>query len=161
VSAESLGDLADGHDSSGDVAALMPMVRRIVLSRVGAHPAADDLIQETLVRVLAAQARIEPGMLEPYAIVTARNVIATMWRDDDRVKRNLHKVVDLRRRIAVLDAASQWAVGRGWSTCPGRAAVAVSEPSDAAAQGLDTSTDHRLGRALCSRLQRATVPDIL
>lgn len=96
MSAASSEDLADGHEASGDVAALMPMVRRIVLSRVGAHPAADDLIQETLVRVLAAQARIEPGMLEPYAIVTARNVIATMWRDDDRVKRNLHKVVDLR-----------------------------------------------------------------
>ncbi len=47
-------------------------------------------------RVLAAQARIEPGMLEPYAIVTARNVIATMWRDADRRDRNLHKVVDLR-----------------------------------------------------------------
>ena len=74
----------------------MPMVRRIVLSRVGGHPAADDLIQETLVRVLAARSRIEPGMLEPYAIVTARNVIATMWRDADRRDRNLHKVVDLR-----------------------------------------------------------------
>jgi RNA polymerase sigma factor (sigma-70 family) len=96
VSAESLEDPADGHDSSGDVAALMPMVRRIVLSRVGGHPAADDLVQETLVRVLAARSRIEPGMLEPYAIVTARNVIATMWRDADRRDRNLHKVVDLR-----------------------------------------------------------------
>jgi hypothetical protein len=31
--------------------------------------------------VLAASARIEPGMLEPYAIVTARNVIASMWRE--------------------------------------------------------------------------------
>jgi serine/threonine-protein kinase RsbT len=95
VSAASIEDPADGHDASGDVAALMPMVRRIVLSRVGAHPAADDLIQETLVRVLAAQPRIEPGMLEPYAIVTARNVIATMWRNDGRRDRNLHKVVDL------------------------------------------------------------------
>jgi len=46
--------------------------------------------------VLAARSRIEPGMLEPYAIVTARNVIATMWRDADRRGRNLHKVVDLR-----------------------------------------------------------------
>ena len=109
MSAASSEDLADGHDSSGDVAALMPMVRRIVLSRVGAHPAADDLIQETLVRVLAAQARIEPGMLEPYAIVTARNVIATMWRDADRVKRNLHKVVDLRAP----GGAGGVAVGRG------------------------------------------------
>ena len=95
MSAASIEDPADGHDASGDVAALMPMVRRIVLSRVGAHPAADDLIQETLVRVLAAQPRIEPGMLEPYAIVTARNVIATMWRNDGRRDRNLHKVVDL------------------------------------------------------------------
>jgi serine/threonine-protein kinase RsbT len=74
----------------------MPTVRRIVLSRVGANPAADDLIQETLVRVLAAVPRIDPGMLEPYAIVTARNVIATMWPNDDRVKRNLHEVVDVR-----------------------------------------------------------------
>jgi serine/threonine-protein kinase RsbT len=95
VSAESIEDPAAGHDPSGDVAALMPMVRRIVLSRVGAHPAADDLIQETLVRVLAALPRIEPGMLEPYTIVTARNVVATMWRDADRRDRNQHRLVDL------------------------------------------------------------------
>ena len=60
------------------------MLRRIVAARVGHHPAAEDLVQETLVRVLAARDRIEPGMLEPYAIVTARNVIATMWREEDR-----------------------------------------------------------------------------
>jgi RNA polymerase sigma factor (sigma-70 family) len=65
-------------------------------ARVGRHPAADDLVQETLLRVLAASSRVEPGMLEPYAIVTARNVIASMWRDDDRKKRNEHRVVDLR-----------------------------------------------------------------
>lgn len=74
----------------------MPMVRRIVIARVGRHPAAEDLIQETLVRVLAASPRIDPGMLEPYAIVTARNVIASMWRDNDRRERNQHRVVDLR-----------------------------------------------------------------
>jgi serine/threonine-protein kinase RsbT len=72
------------------------MVRRIVRSRVGGHPAAEDLVQETLVRVLAALPRIEPGMLESYTIVTARNVVATMWRDADRRQRNQHKVVDLR-----------------------------------------------------------------
>lgn len=94
VSAASSDDPA-GRDSSGEVAALMPMVRRIVLSRVGPHPAADDLVQETLVRVLAALPRIEPGMLEPYAIVTARNVVASMWRDEDRRQRNQHRVVEL------------------------------------------------------------------
>ncbi len=78
-----------------EVETLIPMVRRIVHARVGAHPAADDLVQETLTRVLAASATIEPGMLEPYAIVTARNVVASMWRDNDRKRRNQHRVVDL------------------------------------------------------------------
>ena len=39
-------------------------------------------------------------MLEPYAIVTARNLIASMWRDDDRHRRNQHRVVDLRPPVA-------------------------------------------------------------
>lgn len=77
------------------MAALIPMVRRIVRARVGQHPGADDLVQETLVRVLAAAGRIEPGMLEPYAIATARNVVTSMWRDNDRQRRNQHRVVDL------------------------------------------------------------------
>ena len=46
--------------------------------------------------MLAAAGRIEPGMLEPYAIVTARNVVASMWRDEDRQRRHQHRVVDLR-----------------------------------------------------------------
>jgi RNA polymerase sigma factor (sigma-70 family) len=49
------------------------------------------------VRVLAASGRIEPSMLEPYAITTTRNVIASMWRDDDRRERNQHRILDLRR----------------------------------------------------------------
>lgn len=85
---------APGH-SAEDVADLLPMVRRIVRARVGSHPAAEDLVQETLTRVLAASATIEPGMLEPYAIVTARNVVASMWRDADRRRRNQHRVLDL------------------------------------------------------------------
>ena len=40
-------------DAPADVAALI-LVRRIVGARVGGHPAADDLVQETLGRVLAA-----------------------------------------------------------------------------------------------------------
>jgi serine/threonine-protein kinase RsbT len=71
------------------------MLRRIVFSRVQNRAAAEDLVQETLVRVLAAANRIEPGMLEPYAITTARHLIASMWRSQDSQRRNQHRVVDL------------------------------------------------------------------
>ena len=83
------------HDGHADVAALMPMIRRIVTARVQDGPTAEDLVQETLVRVLAAAPRVDPGMLESYAIVTARNVVASLWRERDRHKRNQHRVVDL------------------------------------------------------------------
>lgn len=72
------------------------MVRRIIGARVADRSTADDLVQETLVRVLAASGRVEPGMLEPYAIVTARNVVASMWQEQDRHRRNQHRVIDLR-----------------------------------------------------------------
>src|SRR3954470_16013587 len=79
-----------------EVAALIPMVRRIVGARVPDRAVAEDLVQETLARLLAAAGRIEPGMLEPYAIVTSRNVVATHWRDRDRQRRHQHRVIDLR-----------------------------------------------------------------
>lgn len=78
------------------VAALLPTVQRVVGARVADRAEAEDLVQETLVRVLAAVGRVEPGMLEPYAIVTARNVVASRWKEQDRHRRNQHRVVDLR-----------------------------------------------------------------
>jgi len=77
------------------VTALIPIVRRIIYSRVANRTVAEDLVQETLVKVLSAAHRVEPGMLEPYAIVTARNVVASMWKEQDRNRRNEHRVVDL------------------------------------------------------------------
>jgi RNA polymerase sigma factor (sigma-70 family) len=91
--AETAGELPEPGQGA-DVAALIPMLRRIVAARVGAHPAAEDVVQETLVRVLAASERIEPGMVEPYAIATVRNVMATMWRREDRDVRNRHRIHD-------------------------------------------------------------------
>lgn len=97
VRVDPTGDSAVGAPADEpDVASLIPMLRRIVGARVRDPAAAEDLVQETLVRVLAAAERVEPGMLEPYAIVTARNVIATMWVEKDRHRRNQHRVVDLR-----------------------------------------------------------------
>ena len=78
-----------------DVASLLPMLRRVVFSRVPNQAVAEDLVQETIVKVLAAANRIEPGMLEPYAITTARHLIASMWRTQDTQRRNQHRVVEM------------------------------------------------------------------
>src|SRR5947199_178151 len=87
---------ATGGPVPADVAALIPLVRRVVAARVPDRATEDDLVQETLARVLSAAHRVEPGMLEPYAIVTARNVVASLWRDVDRERRHRHRVLDLR-----------------------------------------------------------------
>lgn len=75
---------------------LIAIVRRVVGARVADREAAEDLVQETLARVLAAGDRVEEGMLEPYAIVTARNLVASRFKEQDRHRRNQHRVVDLR-----------------------------------------------------------------
>ncbi len=87
------GAVPPGHP---EVSALIPLVRRVVGSRVADAAVAEDLVQETLVRVLSAEDRVGAGMLESYAIATARNVVTSMWRLQDRSRRNEHRVVDLR-----------------------------------------------------------------
>jgi len=72
------------------------MVRRIVGARLSDRATIDDIVQETLVRVLGAADRIDPGMLEPYAIATAKNTVAALFKQRDRHSRNQHRVVDLR-----------------------------------------------------------------
>ena len=90
-------DRSEAWVSNGqsDVTALIPVIRRIVSNRVGDRALAEDLVQETLVKVLSATNRVESGMLEPYAIATARNVVASVWKAQDRQRRNQHRVVDL------------------------------------------------------------------
>ncbi len=75
-----------------DLDALLPILRRVVGARVANDADAEDLVQEALARVLQHQDRIEDGMLEPYAISTARNLVATMWRNDARQRSNRHRL---------------------------------------------------------------------
>ena len=103
------------HPDVIDVTALLPAVRRFVKARVDDPAAAEDLVQETLARVLAAGARVEPAMLERYAIVTARNLVASRWKEQDRHRRHQHRVVDLRPPAApdeaLLEREEREAVG--------------------------------------------------
>jgi serine/threonine-protein kinase RsbT len=85
----------DSVASEDGVESLIPIVRRIVRARVSDPSVAEDLVQETLVRVFAKANRVSPSMLEPYAIVTARNVVKSMWIERDRQRRNQHRVLEL------------------------------------------------------------------
>ncbi len=73
---------------------LVPMVRRIVGSRVKDPHLVDDLVQETLVRVMAAHSRVEGDTLAPYTAVTARNVVASFARHRDRARARAHLLAD-------------------------------------------------------------------
>lgn len=78
-----------------DAEALLPTLRRVVRLWMGAHPEAEDLVQEALARVLAASDRVDPATAEAYAAMTARNLMASFWRDGDRFVRHQHRLVDL------------------------------------------------------------------
>ncbi|WP_109471685.1 sigma-70 family RNA polymerase sigma factor [Ornithinimicrobium cavernae] len=113
----------EGPTDAAEVEALIPVLRRVVRARVGSHPQAEDLVQETLARVLAARERIEPGMLEPYAIATARNVVASLWRQGDRAVRNAHRLFDPGRP----DGADDVVIATEQTAAVGRALAQLSE----------------------------------
>jgi serine/threonine-protein kinase RsbT len=107
-----------------DTETLLPIVRRVVGARVSEPQVAEDLVQETLARVLAAAPRIQPAMYEPYAITTARNLVASMWKEKDRDRRNRHRIVDLTAQAtpdeAVLADEDRAAVSRALARLPDR-----------------------------------------
>lgn len=73
---------------------LVPLVRRVVAARVHDPHLVDDLVQETIVRVMAARARVEGETLAPYAAVTARNLVASHARRDAAARRMAHLLAD-------------------------------------------------------------------
>ena len=90
--------MADTHavqtPAQQSITDLLPLVRRVVAAKVRDPHLVDDLVQETLVRVMAARTRVEADTLAPYATVTARNLIASLGRSDDRARRMAHLLAD-------------------------------------------------------------------
>jgi RNA polymerase sigma factor (sigma-70 family) len=84
----------DQTGSDADVLDLAPLVRRVVAARVSDPAAVDDLVQEAMVRVLEARPRLEQAALAPYAVATARNLTASMYRSQARQKRNAPRIYD-------------------------------------------------------------------
>ena len=74
---------------------LEPMVRKVVGARIRDPHVVDDLVQETLMRVMAAHSRVEGKSMAPYAAVTARNVVASYARRNDRARARAHLLADV------------------------------------------------------------------
>jgi RNA polymerase sigma factor (sigma-70 family) len=83
-----------GHD---DVLELAPLLRRVIAARVRERQVVEDLVQETLTRVMSARRRLEPRTLAPYAVVTARNLVMSLATSEDRSRRHAHRLLDLRQ----------------------------------------------------------------
>jgi RNA polymerase sigma factor (sigma-70 family) len=80
-----------------DVAELTALVRRVVTNRVPDRETADEIVQETIARLLAAGRRLDDSAAGPYAIVTARNLVASQWRRNNTHQRHEHRLFDPRR----------------------------------------------------------------
>lgn len=77
-----------------EVDELTAVVRRVVRARVRDPHLVDDIVQETLTRVLAQGEEVEPAARRPYAIVTATNLVSSTFRAEGRRARALHRLVD-------------------------------------------------------------------
>ena len=85
----------DRSEERDDVVDLVPLLRKVVSSRVPEPHVVDDVVQETLARVIAIRERLDGEALAPYAVVTARNMVRGIWRGRDRDRRHQHRVADL------------------------------------------------------------------
>lgn len=83
-------------DEQAEILALVAPLRRFALSRLQDVHDADDVVQETLTRVLAARGRLEDETLTGYAFAVARNLIATQHREAELRRRHAPRLVDLR-----------------------------------------------------------------
>lgn len=77
-----------------DLIELTEVVRRVVAARVRDPHLVEDLTQETLVHVAAADHALDGGSRQAYAIVTARNLVVSHARSESVHDRHAHRLVD-------------------------------------------------------------------
>jgi RNA polymerase sigma factor (sigma-70 family) len=77
-----------------EILELEPLLRRVVGARVRDPDTVDDLVQEALVRVIAVRDRLDDEAVAPYAIVTARNLVTSLAREEERSRRHRPRLVD-------------------------------------------------------------------
>ncbi len=70
------------------------VIRRVVAARVTDPTTRDDLVQDTVLRLLERAPHLTGNELVSYAAVTARNVVISQARLDQRHRRNGHRLLD-------------------------------------------------------------------
>lgn len=71
-------------------------VHRVAGARINDPETVDDVVQETLARVIEAKKPLVGQARIGYAIVVARNLVADIARHNQRLIRNQHRLIDLR-----------------------------------------------------------------
>lgn len=136
-----LSDPLEGETvQQADVLELSPIIRRVLRPRVHDPEAVEDLVQETLARVIEARPRITGDGLTAYAVVTARNLASSLGRDEARRRDHLHRLVDPRTPTTPEEEALRKEEGQAVSAAlarltPGEKAAIVGR-----AGGKDTKT---------------------
>jgi RNA polymerase sigma factor (sigma-70 family) len=90
---------ASGQRDGGDAAVfaiLEPVVRRVIAARVRGRDLVDDLVQETLTRVLAARPKLENEALIAYTVVAAQRVVFSHVQKQRRRQRLESRLADMR-----------------------------------------------------------------
>ena len=130
-----------GDARQQDILELEPLLRRVVGARVRDPDTVDDLVQEALARVIAVRGRLDDEAVTPYAIVTARNLVSSLTRDEERARRHRPRLVDPsepeRPEDAALRSEEAAAVEAALANLPDheRDAVVAHE-----VEGVDTAT---------------------
>jgi RNA polymerase sigma factor (sigma-70 family) len=86
-----------GWRLGGDDAPLIDVeavVRRTLAARTRDQHLVEDLTQETLARLTGTQHRFSPDAERAYAVVTARNLLASHYRRQSVRGRHLHRLLD-------------------------------------------------------------------
>jgi len=66
------------------------VVRRVVAHRTSNPDLVEDVTQETMARLVGQRIRLEDDAVIPFAIVTARNLLNSHARREDRDRRHAH-----------------------------------------------------------------------
>lgn len=86
---------------------LEPLLRRVIGARVRDAATVEDLVQETLVRILVVDHRLDESSLRAYAVVTAQNLVRSLARSEERRRRLLPRLFDPRQPEDPADRATE------------------------------------------------------